>query len=812
MADLKLMLRLEALDKATKPLRNLQGAINDTSRAAAAQRKRLLELQRTLNNAPANRAQFEQMQRTRKEMDLTTAAIARQERQIKLWARTRDARSSGKQMMMNGSMKVMTAMGAGYGVTRFLNVGADFEETMSRVQALTLLKKDDALMKALNQNARDLGKTTWASATQVAGGQAFYAQAGFKPTEIIQAMESTLNLARAGRLEIDRAADINSNILTAFGLTASDSEKVANSLSAAFTRTNVDMEMLGQSMKYMAPSAKSLGMSIDESLAMVGLLGNVGIQADQAGTSMRKIQLRLAAPPSGARKALDELKIKVTDDKGNLRKIADIFQEMFIKTQNLGNADKMRLLSAISGIEASSAMATFVESDFYKNYGTLFDDISSAYSRNELQVAASVMADNLKGDIKDLNSAWEEFRISVFFTNNAGLRNITQSLTDIMRQINDFTAKNPELISNLSKITGSAIALTAAIGGITMAAGLLKFAFVGHPIITALTLAVFLGMQLYDNFDAIMELWNSSPTFRWIASLTAIGSGLALIVAFAMKFKVLLASAAFAKSATLFMTMATGIKAMGMAMLTNPVFWFLAALGFAIYAVYKNWDTLVWFWQEGAGIMQKDVGNLLAKIPGIGGALKLVWDVMSAGTSTSIAGLKLVYDLLTNWDGTILRLSGHWDDLSMNAQRFWNDFKEVGAPIIDWFSSAIELIMNGLNGIVSIYDNIVGKTNTDMYDRMDILGKTGLTFSEFNNLPEATQLLAMGVNQPFQPMDIPVPSGPRLPQPPTTQSNQTIHQTNTIIINGAGDPKAVGDRVADTLKQHKINAELKDAH
>lgn len=505
MAELKMEVILKAFDHVTATLRGIDGSIGKTKQKLTDYKKHVKELHKGI---PLSGPLTKQQQRDQQEIERTNKMIERQQQRLKDLYKMQAHRNSGKAMMGAGSMQIAAATAMGYGASRFLSVGADFEETMSRVQALTLLKKDDALMKALNQNARDLGKTTWASATQVAGGQAFYAQAGFKPTEIIQAMESTLNLARAGRLEIDRAADINSNILTAFGLTASDSEKVANSLSAAFTRTNVDMEMLGQSMKYMAPSAKSLGMSIDESLAMVGLLGNVGIQADQAGTSMRKIQLRLAAPPSGARKALDELKIKTTDSQGNLRKIADIFQEMFTKTKSMGNADKMRLLSAISGIEASSAMATFVESDFYKNYGTLFDDISSAYSRNELQVAASVMADNLKGDLKDLNSAWEEFRIAVFFTNNKGLRGTFQWLTKIMRKVGDFASNNPEIIRNLSYITAGIIGITSALGLAKLAWGAFQFAVLGNPVAASLAVIGLSIYAIYKNLDKWRWFWN----------------------------------------------------------------------------------------------------------------------------------------------------------------------------------------------------------------------------------------------------------------------------------------------------------------
>lgn len=722
MADLKLLLRLDALDKATKPLRNLQGAINSTSKSAAAQRKHLLELQRTLNNAPASRAQFEQMQRIRREMDLTTAAIARQEKQIKMWARTRDARSSGKSMMMKGSMQLAGTAAAVYGINEFMQAGETFDATMSKVQALTRLDKNSKEFMALRENAKELGASTWADPTQVAQGQAFYAMSGFKPDEIIKSMSGTLDLARAGDVDVAVAADIGSNILSAFGIDAGQMDRVGDILVGTFTRTNTNLEMLGETMKYVGPIAKGLGISLEEAAAMTGVLGNVGIQGGEAGTAMRAIFSRLAAGPKMAKKELAKMGIKTTDKKGNMRNPMELLTEMLHKTSKMGNADRLNALTSIAGLEAASALSALIDKGSIDDLQKILKEIQD--NNGESKTLAKVMADNLAGDKQKFTSALTDWKIAIHEVNNGGLRDIVQQLTSLMNIIGNWTKENPATIQALSKIAGGALAVSAAIGSIALAMGFLKFAVIGHPIITVLTLAIFLGMQLYDNFD-----------------------------------------------------------------------------------------DLVWLWNEGFAFMQRNISGYLGSIQGIGPVFQLVWDVMTSGLGAIKSLVEHVFGLFTDWDGTLLKLQDHWEDLTMNAQRFWNDFKEVGAPIIDWFSSSIEVIMNGLNGIVSIYDSIIGKTDTEMYDRMDIANKTGLTFSEFNNLPESAQLQAMGVNQPFQPRDIPIPSGPKLPnQLMTTQPNQTMNQTNTIIVNGAGDPKAVGDTVLNNLKQSTDGAKLWDAN
>ena len=137
--------------------------------------------------------------------------------------------------------------------------------------------------------------------------------------------------------------------------------RVGDVLTATFTRSNVDLSMLGETMKYVAPIAKEFGTSIEDASAMAGLLGNVGIQGEQAGTTLRSLHNRLAAPPKMARKALDDLGISVADAQGNMRPMVDILAEIAKKTEGLGSADRLGAFKAIAGAEAGAGMAALVE-------------------------------------------------------------------------------------------------------------------------------------------------------------------------------------------------------------------------------------------------------------------------------------------------------------------------------------------------------------------------------------------------------------------------------------------------------------------
>lgn len=712
MADLRLMLRLDALDKATKPLRNLQGAIRDTSKAAADQRKRFEELQKTINNAPSTPAQFKQMQEMRKEMEKTNKAILLHERHLKQLTRTRNARTSGKQMMMNGSMRVMAAMGAGYGVARFLSNPMKFDATMSKVQALAKLEKNDSQTKALRDQAKYLNKTTWATAQQVADAQVFYAMTGYKPDQILKALPSTLDVAKAGDINTGRAADITSNILSAFDLSADETERVANTLVAVFTRSNVTMEMLGDTMKYAAPLAETLNISVEEAAAMSGILGSAGIQGGQSGRAMAQIYKRLAAPTKAAFGAMEDIGLKATDKDGNLKAVPQLLAEIIEKTQKMGNAERLGILRNLAGDIAAPSLAVMVKESKYKDFTNLFEAAINAHKNRESDAVARIMEDNLDNDINLLAASWSSFQLAVFEANNGGLRDTVQYLKKIMDVISDFTERNPELVKNLSKIAGGAIAITAAIGGITMALGFLKFAVIGHPIVAILTTAVFLGMLLYDNFDAFMDMWTNSKSLRVASYISGIVAGLYIVVGLIFKFKALFASAALVKAGGIFMKMATGMKALNFAFLASPVFWALALIAGLIYMVYKNWDSLVWLWNEGFDSFQKSIGNLLNEVPGIGGALKFVWDAIIEGLKAISSPLRLIYDLFTDWDNTILRISGHIDDLIMNLKRLSGDL---------FGRQDIEL-------------------TRQVYQSNKVLEKSGLTMDEYHKLGENAKM------------------------------------------------------------------------
>ncbi len=204
-------------------------------------------------------------------------------------------------------------------VTGTLTEGVDFEKSMNRVRALTGVTGQ--AFEAMEMQARELGKTTVFTASQAAEGMGFLAQAGFEVNKIMGAMPATLDLAAAAQLDLGRTADLVSNIMSGFGIDAVDLGDAVDVLTLTFISSNTNMEQLGDAMKFVAPVANSLGVSIQETAAAIGILSNAGLQSSLAGTGLRRVLSTLITKA-------DQLGIVTQDAAGNLRPLANILDDL----------------------------------------------------------------------------------------------------------------------------------------------------------------------------------------------------------------------------------------------------------------------------------------------------------------------------------------------------------------------------------------------------------------------------------------------------------------------------------------------------
>ncbi|HDQ5160174.1 TPA: phage tail tape measure protein [Escherichia coli] len=395
-------------------------------------------------------------------------ALARVTRARERYSRAQE--TAGK-LKTGGALAIGAAAAGGYAAGRFLQPAIGFGKEMSRVQALTRIDKNSPQFKALREQALKLGSETQFTASDAASGQSFLAMAGFTPQAIQAALPGVLNMALAGGVELGETADIGSNILTQFNLTADQMDRVGDTLTAAFTRTNTDLRALGETMKYTGPVAAKLGISLEEAAAMAGMLANNGLRGSDAGTAMRASLSRLTSPPKAAADALKELGVSVADARGKMRPMEDVLLDLYKATQKYGQVDQVSFFKDIAGEEAFVGLQTLVAAAGSGELQKLTRELQGA--RGEADRVAKVMADNLDGDLKNLDSAWEGLRIRISDLVDGPLRSVTQWLTRVLEKITSLAQAHPVLTRQLLIAGGALLAMTATIGSLSLVIGVL---------------------------------------------------------------------------------------------------------------------------------------------------------------------------------------------------------------------------------------------------------------------------------------------------------------------------------------------------
>jgi len=235
----------------------------------------------------------------------------------------------------------------------------------------------------LSLAARKTGKETKFSAVEAAEGLNFLAMAGFSAEQSVAALPSVTDLAVVGNMDLARATDIASDALGAFGLQTKDSAKLAENLTRVndvfaktITTSNVDLEMLFESMKDGGPVATAAGASIETFAALTGVMGNAGIKGSKAGTTLKNMFLQLAGPTGAGAAQLKKFGIKTKDAQGNMRDMIDILEDLQIATKNMGSAERSAAIDRIFGKRAIAGVNVLLDkgADELRDYrGVLLD-------------------------------------------------------------------------------------------------------------------------------------------------------------------------------------------------------------------------------------------------------------------------------------------------------------------------------------------------------------------------------------------------------------------------------------------------------
>lgn len=447
------------ISQTEKPTKEMVREFEKAKREASQLKSKLTEKRNELNNLNKTLGTTGQSTAalTKRQQEMAKAAEQARKAQASLQKTMRDL-DQVKQDRANLRGQMMDAAALAVALGAPVKVAADFEHAMARVGAVS--NATDEQMAALTQSARHLGATTVFSASEAAEGMQYLAMAGFDTERIIGAMPGLLGLAAAAGADLGRTSDIASDILSGFGIEAENMGQVSDVLAKAMTTSNTTLETLGETMKYVGPIAREAGMSLEETAAMAGLLGNVGIKGSEAGTAMRAMLLRLAAPTGAAAKALDGLGVEVLDVEGNVRNMVELMGEMAQATEHMGSGERLAILKEVFGERPAAALSELMAQEGSGGITKYLEVMQNA--EGTTQAMADRMNETAHGSMKQLQSAVESVQISLGNMLIPAMKVATGLLTRAATAVQNFTERYPNLSKWIVLITAGLISFKVA--------------------------------------------------------------------------------------------------------------------------------------------------------------------------------------------------------------------------------------------------------------------------------------------------------------------------------------------------------------
>ena len=584
-----------------------------------------------------------------------------------------------------------------------MDVGISFDTSMSKVKAISGANTEE--MERLTAKAEEMGATTKFTATEAADAMGYMAMAGWKTNDMISGIDGVMNLAAASGSELATTSDIVTDALTAFGESAGEAGRLADIMAAASSNSNTNVEMMGETFKYAASLAGSLGYSMEDTAISIGLMANAGIKGSQAGTSLRGLFTRLSKQPKEAAAAMNALGISMDDGHGKMKSWMELMQDLrgsfghiqmpleeFQRSMSelddeleAGEIDEEEyeeaqgklvkkaygaegalkaqyaaMLAGTNGLSGFLALVNASDEDFNKLTTSVYQ------SKGAAREMAEIMKDNLSGDLTILGSAMDGFKKKLYDNVKEPLRDVVTLVTEkvvpelnklaewLSQKLTEFQEKHGSISENIEKFVDSAI-----------------------PAIKDFL------QWIYDHGDEIKG--------ALVGIVTA-------IVAFKAVTIVQQAITAFQALAAIIQVVGVKQAALNVIMAANPIGIIIAAVaGLIAYLVYlyKTSDEFrqkVDMWGES---INEAADAFIEKIADFIDSVKVGWKTISDGWNEFKENFKAGWKTISDgWNG-------FWDG-------FKNGWKEIFSTVSGAFTGFINTIIGGLNKIPGVDIPLIG--------------------------------------------------------------------------------------------------------
>ncbi|WEL29847.1 Phage tail tape measure protein [Haloferax volcanii] len=333
---------------------------------------------------------------------------------------------------------------------------ANFDQAMQKSIAV-MGDVDEAMREDLEQTARDVATTTTQSHQQAAESYYFLASAGLDAAEAMEAMPEVAAFAEAGQMEMAQATDVATNVMSAFEMEASEMSEVTDTLTGVVSNHNQTMQGMSTAMSQVAPIASSLGMSIEETATAIGMMGDVGIQGERAGTALRNVLSQLSDPTSTVTEELEAMGVQTRTASGDVVSMTQLLSNMESAGVEAGDAAR------VFGTEAGPAMAALMQQG-----SSQLQENTQAIREMEgaTQQMAQTQRDTLNAELQVMRSNLTDAGLAIGTTVIPMLSTLTGYVQGAAQWFQGLNSTQQNVILGFA-------ALTAAAGPVLITAGML---------------------------------------------------------------------------------------------------------------------------------------------------------------------------------------------------------------------------------------------------------------------------------------------------------------------------------------------------
>lgn len=622
--------------------RLLGQAVEDTKEKLATLKTAAEQANAALANGEISQEQYDALQREiieteqelkRLETQANQSAVAMQ----KITATGEKLKSAGNSISEAGKKLMPVTVAVGGLGTAAVTTAANFESSMSQVQATMGITKDAMsqvdgqtvnTMSALSELAKKMGAETAFSASECAEALNYLALAGYDTQQMCDTLPTVLNLAAAGGIDLASASDMVTDAMSALGMGVDEAETMVDQMAKTASTTNTSVAQLGEGILTIGATAKSVKGGTAELNTALGILANNGIKGAEGGTHLRNVILSLQNPTDKAAASMEKLGVDVYDSEGNMRSLNDILGDLNKSMDGMTSAEKSNIISTIfNKTDLASVNALLA------NTGSTWDDLQQSIidSGGAAQQMADTQLDNLQGQLTILKSALEGLAISFGELLMPAIKQIVGWVQTFVNWLNGMDEGTKKVIVTVAL-------LAAALGPVLIVVGKV---------------------------------------------ISAVGTIMTVVP----------------KIAGVINTVKTAFAALNTTMLANPIVLVIAAITALVAAFIYLWNNCEEFREFWINLWVQVKEAAVAVWEGLKAFFSAAWEAISAAAKTIWEGIKAFFAGI--WEGIKLIFSTAAEAIKLIIITYFNLYKTVITTVFNAIKLVVTTVWNAIKTVIT---------------------------------------------------------------------------------------------------------------